>query len=99
MLALVRPELLGLGLLCGFAVRLDGERDAVARRMAAWDRVSFLSACMGRAELVGTISAESLTAVRDTLEDMRACPGVRAVESWIHLELIKERYDLTNHTP
>lgn len=98
-LALVRPELLGLGLLCGFAVRLDGERDAVARRMAAWDRVSFLSACMGRAELVGTISAESLTAVRDTLEDMRACPGVRAVESWIHLELIKERYDLTNHTP
>ncbi|MEV7238534.1 AsnC family transcriptional regulator [Streptomyces sp. NPDC051020] len=94
-LALVRPELLGLGFLCGFAVRLDGERDPVARHLAAWDRVSFLSACVGRAELVGTISAESLAAVRETLEDMRACTGVRAVESWIHLELIKERCDLT----
>lgn len=94
-LALVRPDLLGLGVLCGFAVRLDGERDTVARHIGGWDRISFLSACMGRAELVGTISAKSLAAVRDTLEDMRACAGVRAVESWVHLELVKERYDLT----
>ena len=98
-LALVRPELLGLGFLCGFAVRLDGERDEVARRIGEWDRVSFLSACMGRAELVGTISAESLGAVRDTLEDMRACAGARSVESWVHLELVKERYDLTTPSP
>lgn len=94
-LALVRPELLGLGLLCGFAVRLDGGRDTAARLIGALDRVSFLSACMGRAELVGTINAESLPAVRTTLEEMRACEGVRAVESWVHLELVKERYDLT----
>ncbi|MEU0371245.1 Lrp/AsnC family transcriptional regulator [Streptomyces sp. NPDC006283] len=99
-LALVRPELLGLGYLCGFAVRVDGEREPVAATLAGWDRVSFLSACVGRAELVGTISAESLGAVRATLDDMRACTGVRGVESWVHLELIKERYDMgsTNGT-
>ncbi|MER6998268.1 Lrp/AsnC family transcriptional regulator [Streptomyces sp. NPDC000410] len=93
-LALVRPELLGLGYLCGFAVRLEGPREPVARALADWERVSFLSACVGRADLVGTISAESLGAVRATLDAMRACEGVRGVESWVHLELVKERYDL-----
>ncbi|CAM5734046.1 Lrp/AsnC family transcriptional regulator [Streptomyces hirsutus] len=93
-LALVRPELLNLGYLCGFAVRVDGAREPVASTLADWERVSFLSACNGRAELVGTISAESLGAVRATLDAMRACAGVRGVESWVHLELIKERYDM-----
>lgn len=93
-LALVRPEVLGLGYLCGFAVRLSGERDKVAKTLVGFERVSFLSACVGRAELVGTITAESLTAIQVTLDGMRACDGVRGVESWVHLELIKERYDL-----
>ncbi|MGW0816384.1 Lrp/AsnC family transcriptional regulator [Streptomyces viridiviolaceus] len=93
-LALVRPELLGLGFLCGFALRVDGAREPVARELAAWEQVSFLSACVGRAELVGTITADSLSSVRATLDAMRSCAGVRGVESWVHLELIKERYDL-----
>ncbi|MFB6673650.1 Lrp/AsnC family transcriptional regulator [Streptomyces sp. NPDC056390] len=92
-LALVRPELLGLGILCGFAVRVEGERDEVAARLADREQVSFLSSCMGRADLVGTITVESLAAIRTAVEDMRAVKGVRAVESWVHLELIKERYE------
>ncbi|MEW2552465.1 Lrp/AsnC family transcriptional regulator [Streptomyces zhihengii] len=93
-LALVRPEVLGLGYLCGFAVRLTGDREPVAAELAGWERVTFLSACLGRAELVGTVSAESLGAVRATLDSLRVLPGVREVESWMHLELLKERYDL-----
>ncbi|MFC9268874.1 Lrp/AsnC family transcriptional regulator [Streptomyces zhihengii] len=93
-LALVRPEVLGLGYLCGFAVRLTGDREPVAAELAGWERVTFLSACLGRAELVGTVSAESLGAVRATLDSLRALRGVRDVESWMHLELLKERYDL-----
>ncbi|MFD4970246.1 Lrp/AsnC family transcriptional regulator [Streptomyces sp. NPDC058424] len=92
-LALVRPELLGMGHLCGFAVRLDGPTDPVAEQLASWDRVSFLSACLGRADLVGTITAESLPALLATLERMRACEQVSGVESWLHMELVKERYD------
>ncbi|MEV6651612.1 Lrp/AsnC family transcriptional regulator [Streptomyces sp. NPDC051219] len=97
--ALVRPEVLGLGFLCGFAVRLEGPREAVAERLAGWERVSFLSSCLGRAELVGTVSAESFAAVSATLEEMRACEGVLDVESWVHLELVKERYDLGHSVP
>ncbi|MEU9702865.1 Lrp/AsnC family transcriptional regulator [Streptomyces sp. NPDC047981] len=93
-LALIRPEVLGLGLLCGFAVRVEGAREPVARQLADWEQVSFLSACVGRAELVGTITAESLGSARATLDAARALPGVRGVESWVHLDLVKERYDL-----
>ncbi|MFD0142685.1 MULTISPECIES: Lrp/AsnC family transcriptional regulator [unclassified Streptomyces] len=93
-LALVRPEVLGLGYACGFAVRVEGAREPVARALAASEEVTFLSACLGRAELVGTVTAGSLGAVRAALDAMRALPGVRSVESWIHLELVKERYDL-----
>lgn len=92
-LALVRPELLGLGILCGFAVRVEAERDEVAARLAEREQVSFLSSCVGRADLVGTITVESLAAIRTAVEDMRAVEGVRAVESWVHLELVKERYE------
>lgn len=98
-LALVRPELLGLGFLCGFAVRVDGAREPVAEELNGWEQVSFLSACVGRAELVGTVTADSMRSIRATLDAMRALDGVRGVESWIHLELIKERYDLGNSTP
>ncbi|MFD7878884.1 Lrp/AsnC family transcriptional regulator [Streptomyces sp. NPDC059766] len=96
--ALVRPEVLGMGYLCGFSLRVAGEAAAVAERVAGFARVTFLSTCLGRAELVGTITAESFGAVRATLEEMRALPAVREVESWLHLELIKERYDLGPRT-
>lgn len=92
--ALVRPDVLGMGYLCGFSLRVSGEAAAVAEQVARDARVTFLSTCLGRAELVGTITAESFGAVRTTLEEMRALPAVREVESWLHLELVKERYDI-----
>ncbi|MEV6263185.1 Lrp/AsnC family transcriptional regulator [Streptomyces sp. NPDC051784] len=96
--ALVRPDVLGMGFLCGFSLRVAGEASAVAKRVEEFDRVSFLSTCLGRAELVGTITAESTGAVLATLEELRALPAVREVESWFHLELIKERYDTGQRT-
>ncbi|WP_328635104.1 Lrp/AsnC family transcriptional regulator [Streptomyces sp. NBC_00356] len=96
--ALVRPDVLGMGYLCGFSLRVDGAAADIAERVAAFERVTFLSTCLGGAELVGTITAESFAAVRTTLEEMRELPAVREVESWLHLELIKERYDLGPRT-
>ncbi|MCQ4208590.1 Lrp/AsnC family transcriptional regulator [Streptomyces longispororuber] len=96
--ALVRPDVLGMGYLCGFSLRVDGAAAPVAERVARFERVTFLSTCLGRAELVGTITAESFAAVRTTLEEMRELTAVREVESWLHLELVKERYDLGPRT-
>ncbi|MFD7732437.1 Lrp/AsnC family transcriptional regulator [Kitasatospora phosalacinea] len=94
--ALVRPEILGLGALCGFAVHLAGPVDGpAAQRIAALPEVSFLAAGTGAAELVGTVAARSVGGTRAALDAIRAVPGVRGVESWLHLELVKERYDLS----
>ncbi|MFJ4713668.1 Lrp/AsnC family transcriptional regulator [Streptomyces sp. NPDC088785] len=95
--ALVRPEVLGMGYLCGFAVRVAGAAAETAERVAALPRVTFLSTCLGGAEVVGTLTAESFAAVRGTLEEIRELPRVREVESWLHLELVKERYDMGPH--
>ncbi|MGW0938535.1 Lrp/AsnC family transcriptional regulator [Streptomyces sp. NPDC002666] len=92
--ALVRPDVLGMGYLCGFSLRVTGTAARVAEQVAAIPRVTFLSTCLGRAELVGTITAESFAAVRATLEEMRELPRVREVESWLHLELVKEQYNM-----
>ncbi|MGW1467629.1 Lrp/AsnC family transcriptional regulator [Streptomyces sp. NPDC002308] len=92
--ALVRPDVLGMGHLCGFSLRVTGTAARTADEVAALARVTFLSTCLGRAELVGTITAESLAAVRTTLEEMRELPHVREVESWLHLELVKEQYNM-----
>ncbi|MFE6039016.1 Lrp/AsnC family transcriptional regulator [Streptomyces sp. NPDC056452] len=92
--ALVRPDVLGMGYLCGFSLRVAGAAAPVAELVAAFPRVTFLSTCLGRAELVGTITAESFAAVRTTLEEMRELPQVREVESWLHLELVKEQYGM-----
>ncbi|MDP5310132.1 MULTISPECIES: Lrp/AsnC family transcriptional regulator [Streptomyces] len=92
--ALVRPDVLGMGYLCGFSLRVAGTAARTAEQVAAFPRVTFLSTCLGRAELVGTITAESFAAVRTTLEEMRELPRVREVESWLHLELVKEQYNM-----
>ncbi len=91
--AIVRPQALGLDVLCGFAVQLDSERRAVEEALVADPAVTFLSACLGRADLVGTLATDSLSALRLALDTVRGMPGVVAVESWLHLDVVKERYD------
>ncbi|MYV99036.1 Lrp/AsnC family transcriptional regulator [Streptomyces sp. SID3343] len=96
--ALVRPGMLGLGQLTGFALRLTDPAAAAGpggtvERIAAHDRVQFVAACVGRADLVGTVGGESTDDVLAALEELRALPGVHDVETWLHLDMVKERYD------
>ncbi|WP_214320178.1 Lrp/AsnC family transcriptional regulator [Nonomuraea sediminis] len=90
--ALVRPEVLGMGQLCGFAVRIEGDAGPLVERLSGWDRVSYLAACMGRADLVGTVAGESLADVLAVLEEVRGLKEVRELTSWVHAEVVKERY-------
>lgn len=95
--ALVRPSAIGLGHLCGFAVRLDEPSRSSLEQIVALDRVEYLARCLGGADAVGTLAGESLLDVLTTLERIRSAPGVRALESWVHLDLIKESYDHVVH--
>ncbi|GAA2381446.1 Lrp/AsnC family transcriptional regulator [Nonomuraea africana] len=90
--ALVRPDVLGMGQLCGFALTVEGDAAPLVEQLSSWERVSYLAACMGRADLVGTVAGESLPDVITLLERVRAMKGVRELTSWVHAELVKERY-------
>lgn len=91
--ALVRPQALGLDILCGFAVHIRTGRHDIEDALADDPRVAFLSACLGGADLVGTLTTDSFVALRSTLDSIRSLPGVQAVESWMHIDVVKERYD------
>ncbi|WP_326694881.1 MULTISPECIES: Lrp/AsnC family transcriptional regulator [unclassified Streptomyces] len=93
--ALVRPGTLGMGHLAGFAMRRSGgERGAAGvRGLLATDQVQFAAECVGRTDVIGTVGGETLADVLGSLEKLRALKGVHGLESWLHLELVKERYD------
>jgi DNA-binding Lrp family transcriptional regulator len=82
----------GITQMCGFEVHLAAAGHDVVDQVAAMDNVDFLSRTLGRCDLLGTIIARSRVDVHATLDEIRALPGVRVVEAWYHLQLVKERY-------
>ena len=85
---------LGITQMCGFQVHLAGTGAAAVDAMAGLDSVDFLAKTLGRCDVLGTIIARTRIDVHAALDDIRATPGVRSVEAWSHLELVKERYDV-----
>lgn len=83
----------GITQMCGFQVHLTGERTCAVDDMARLDGVDFLARTLGRCDVLGTIIARRRVEVHTTLDDIRSFRGVRSLEAWSHLELIKERYD------
>lgn len=77
--------------MCGFALHLGGGSDTV-RSVATVPGVDFLATTIGRCDALGTVIADGGAAVRAALSEMSGLDGVRRVEAWWHLELVKERY-------
>ncbi|MFC3995356.1 Lrp/AsnC family transcriptional regulator [Nocardiopsis sediminis] len=92
--ALLDPGAVGLDRHGGFALRLGEGGDAAAKEIASWESTQFLTGCLGRADLVGTLAAASIPGLHAAYERLRILPGVTVTETWIHLAQVKERYDL-----
>ncbi len=54
--------------------------------------VSYLATTLGSANFVGTLTCPSLRDASTSLAQLRALPGVRALHSWTHLDVVKEIY-------
>jgi len=93
--AQVRSDTVGHGHLYGFGLVLDGEADAVARRLVEFDHVRFLATGIGWCDIVGSLHGESFEEIIDTLEYIRATPGVHTVEVWSEVHVFKETYHET----
>jgi DNA-binding Lrp family transcriptional regulator len=90
---MINATTLGITQMCGFQVHLANHGRPATEEIAALPEVDFLSRTVGRCDLIGTIIAESRQDVHRTLDTIRTFQGVRTVEAWYHLDLIKEWYE------
>lgn len=76
----------------GIGIRLAGSHTDVVEELAAMPSVIFVARTLGRFDVLVTVRAFSAAQLVELLDFVRAMPGVNAVDSWAHLEVVKESY-------
>jgi DNA-binding Lrp family transcriptional regulator len=90
---LVNPTAFGMTQMCGFQLNLDNDGSDALAAVQKLESVDFLARTLGRCDVIGTLITRTRADTIEALDQIRAMPGVRDIESWTHLELVKERYD------
>jgi DNA-binding Lrp family transcriptional regulator len=76
----------------GFGIRLAGDYHDVVATLATMPSVIFVARTLGRFDVLATVRAFSAAQLVEVLDAVRALPDVRALESWSHLDVVKESY-------
>lgn len=76
----------------GFGIRLAGGHENVVAALAAMPSIIFVARTLGRFDMLATMRAFSAAQLVGVLDAVRALPDVRALESWSHLDVVKESY-------
>ncbi|AWW43067.1 hypothetical protein ADL00_15990 [Streptomyces sp. AS58] len=90
---IVNPTAFGMTQMSGFQLHLETDGAAALSAIGRMDEVDFLARTLGRCDAVGTLITRTRAETIDILDRMRAIDGVRDLQSWTHLELVKEQYD------
>lgn len=86
---IMAPGVTGLQHLCGFGVRFHSGPETV-ETIQEMTSVSYLSLTLSRFDAIGTLLVHSQADLVTELDRIRALPGVESVQSWTHLEVLKE---------
>lgn len=81
-----RQSVIGLG------IRLTGPSADIIGALRPLPSVIFVARTLGRYDLVVTIRAFSSAQLVEIVDVVRSLPGVSAVDSWVHLDVVKENY-------
>jgi DNA-binding Lrp family transcriptional regulator len=76
----------------GFGIRLAGDHRDVVATLTAMPSVIFVARTLGRFDVLVTVRAFSAAQLVEVLDTVRGLAGVRTVESWTHLDVVKESY-------
>jgi DNA-binding Lrp family transcriptional regulator len=77
----------------GLGVNLRGDGASVLDVMATLPGIEFLARTIGRFDLVATLAADSAATLRNLIDRLRQVDDVVKIESWMHLEVFKEKYE------
>jgi len=76
----------------GLGIRLTGDPAAVVDTLQTMSAVIFVARTLGRFDLLATVRAFAAAQLVEIMDAIRALPGVSGVESWMHLDVVKENY-------
>ncbi|MBU8813830.1 Lrp/AsnC family transcriptional regulator [Mycolicibacterium goodii] len=76
----------------GLGIRLTGDAAEVLTTLTGMRSVIFVARTLGRFDVLATVRAFSAAQLLEILDAVRGLPGVGVVESWVHLEVVKESY-------
>lgn len=83
----------------GVGITLGDDDERVIDALRAGRGVDFAARTLGRFDAVATLVEPSAGALYDSLERLRALPGVTRLETWLHLAVLKEDYARTLRAP
>ncbi|MCX5214197.1 Lrp/AsnC family transcriptional regulator [Kitasatospora sp. NBC_00240] len=89
---LVDSRAVGVREAVGVGLTVRGAAAAAAVAVARLPGVNYVAAGYGRFDVVCGVDAGDRPALLATLDGLRAAPGVVRLESWYHLEIVKESY-------
>ncbi len=76
----------------GVGIRLAGAAEPVVAALRAMPAAIFVARVLGRCDVLATVRGFSAAQLVDVVDEIRGLPGVTAVESWVHLDVVKENY-------
>lgn len=76
----------------GVGITLSDEAEPVRQYILDSLAIDFAARSHGSYDFIGTVGASSTDGVLTVLEQLRALPQVSALESWTHLDVVKEDY-------
>lgn len=92
--AVTDPMKIGFGRLAMVGISVSGDTRIVAEQLAELVEVSYLVLSAGSFDIIAEIVCEDDNGLIETLnEKIRAIDGVTSTETFVYLELTKQKYD------
>ncbi|WP_147108146.1 Lrp/AsnC family transcriptional regulator [Nesterenkonia populi] len=76
----------------GVGLSLSGDDAEAVETIVAMPEVEFAAEALGRFDLIATLNSSDPAEIAGRLEDLRALPQVRHMETWMHVRTHKEDY-------
>ncbi|GAA1583324.1 Lrp/AsnC family transcriptional regulator [Actinoplanes couchii] len=76
----------------GYRLSAPAAREETLAALRDLPGMSYLALTTGSADFVGTLTCASPSDASRALTRLRAVPGVRSLQSWTHLDVVKETY-------
>jgi Lrp/AsnC family transcriptional regulator for asnA, asnC and gidA len=90
--AVTDPLLLGLRRMAMIGVRAEGDTSSIAEKLRGFDDIDYLVITAGSFDLLLEVVVEDDGALLELTNRIRSVPGVRATETFIYLDLVKQTY-------